>query len=65
MGPCLPASGFTFGACSSTIETGIKGSLIAIRWVSVLAGNLLVKFRLNEGILTFVFGICFISPGQR
>ena len=65
MGPRLRAPGFTFGACSSTIETGIKGSLIAIRLVSVLASNVLVKFRLNAGISTLSFGRWFISPGQR
>lgn len=56
MGPCLRAPGFTFGACSSTIETGIRGSLIAIRLVSVLASNLVVKFRLNVGISTLSLG---------
>ena len=65
MGPCLRAPGFTFGACSLIIETGIKGSLIAIRLVSVLASNLLVKFRPNAGIPTFSFGRWFISSGQR
>lgn len=65
MGPCLRAPGFTFGACSSTIETGIKGSLIAIRLVSVLASNLLAKFRLNAGISTLSLGRWLISYGQR
>ncbi len=65
VGPCLRAPGFTFGACSSTIETGIKGSLIAIRLVSVLASNLLVKLRLNAGISTLSLGGWFISSGQR
>ena len=65
MGPCLPASGFTFGACGLIIETEIKASLIAIRRVSALAGNSLVKFRLNERIPAFAFGGWFISPGQR
>jgi hypothetical protein len=53
MGPCLRAPGFTFGACSSIIETGIKGSLIAIRLISVLSSNLLVKFWLNAGFRRF------------
>jgi hypothetical protein len=65
MGLCLPAAGFTCGACSLTIQTGIKAGLIAIRRVSALAGNFLVKFRLNEGIPAFAFGGWFISPGQR
>ncbi len=65
MGPCLPAPGFTFDAGSSTMETGIKGSLFALRLVSVLASKLLAKFRLNAGISTLSLGRWLISSGQR